>query len=1261
MAAMKVGGQKACLLVSAALALLCMTGLPAPYTIVSAALFASEGFSVKASDNKVQRKSGGTGWAGIRTGFRKKGKLFSLAESSPDDSDDSASPATNASDPAPEQGKGRSTENSRAADKTGVSSSLEGFSFDDNRSPAEKGAPQNRQEALLAAAVGFSLTLRLLEQNEESVITTPGVLSSVVWATEALNNVAKSDVGEDMDMQRLAKATDHIVQAINKLEDVFRAWADLERSVREVGDILSTSATHNESSGPPDSAESSKTIGNQLLQLGDELKMFTLAEICTATERNPVSADTFTPPTRFPELPQIQNADHSFSATQELSPDHEDSDSQGGTSPLFNATETTESHNPTTDVGIPPELVVPSPNPLQYVSTQRNSTISESANVLASSAPQAEPEVDQNVTTVIPPVSLINSEVESTPDDNNPAFSAAANSLSTVTEEQEVISHLARTQSSSVTRPIHDFAAAALPSQPSSAVSALENAVNSFSASSVPVNTQEAVISFTEKNGETWLLEKRSDNERSEESSTRQGDEAGSSVEQNEEAAAEAQVKQNGDDETRAADKLEEEPGTGKEEQDGLTDEKKEDFIEDFDSGSSAPPLKVDGKSEEEDHHGGEEGTQHQDVADERAKTEDIPIESARVSTETRTGGGYPPTVTENNVSTDPVLSEQLSSQNGQEHSRSTAYSSADGAETPKERFVSHTSNSNREPGRGEAEENSLALGGNVRGEADVAAATSLPPASVEDQFTVSQEQDESLTAMVVEDHGNALDAADLQLTTPDTVSNEDGQSVKEQTTHKEPDHTHFLTGTPSIPRHELPENNTTSASDNGNEATGYLNEENHGSALETRVSLDGSSDDLTVVPGDPNILASASQEVLESGPEPDEHARGSPMEILSGSDAETPHVQLRSPTVEMKEAIEIRKSAAEVVPIDRLDPNPNDHGKDSSDKVSMVDGLRTDKHDLALETNDSSASGNKTFLSTAPPEVSNTKPAGDFLHTEHLLDNGNETKNVFLAPGSHLEHASTHRVQGFQESDGQEDEIAEQTTSASRRPSEQTGGQADESTNTVGGRMSQIDANSRRKRRDGIAELGEKKSGRGQRESNETADKEGSSDDFLPRHNKHGSSSRGTVNGKEPEPAEERETKDNGPSDEAGQNTGEGETDEKTDGSNSQMAESEATSDRTESDIDKFLKSENLAELMKAKTLEDLRRILGPYMKVTIKDALAFKELSDKLKDAGVKEAEIRGMMATENTPWRAFAMKIGLSERSTETLERCLSKLVR
>ncbi|KEP61635.1 UNVERIFIED_CONTAM: hypothetical protein HHA_239880 [Hammondia hammondi] len=1258
MAAMKVGGQKACLLVSTALVLLCMTGLPAPCTTVSAALFASEGFSVKASDNKLQRKSGSTGWAGIRTGFRKKGKLFSLVESSPGDSDDSASPATNASDPAAEQGKGRSTENSRAADKTGVSSSLEGFSFGDNRSPAEKGAPQNRQEALLAAAVGFSLTLRLLEQNDESVITTPGVLSSVVWATEALNNVAKSDVGEDMDMQRLAKATDHIVQAVNTLEDVFRAWADLERSVREVGDILSTNAARNESSGPSDSTDSSKTIGNQLLQLGDELKMFTLAEICTATGRNPVSAGTITPPTRFPEFPQTQNADHSFSASQELSPGHEDSDSQGGTSPLFTATETTESHNSTSEVRAPPDLVVPSPDPLEYVSTQRNSTISESANALASSAPQAEPEVDQNATTVIPPVSVINSEVDATPEDNAHVFSAAANSLSTVTEEQEGISHLARTQSSSVARPMHDFAAAALPSQPSSAVSALENAVNSFSTNNVPVNPQEAVISFTEQNGETWLPEKRSDKERSEESSTRQGEEAESSVEKNVEVGTEAQVRQNGEEEAGDADELEEEPGTRTEERDRLTDEEKEDFIEVFALGNSAPPLKVDGKSEEGDHDGGKEGTQQPDVADERAKTEDIPVESTRVSKETRTGGGSPPTVTENDESTDPVLSEQLTSQNGQENSRSTSHSSAHRAETPKERFVSHTPNSNREPARGEADENSLVLGGNVRGEADVAAATSLPPASVEDKFTVSQEQDESLTAVVVEDHGNALDAAVLQLTTPDTVSNEDGLSVKEQATHKESDHTHFLTGTPSIPLHELPENNTTSASDNGNEGTGYVNEENDGSLLETRVFLDGSSDALTVVP---NTLASASQEVLESGPEPDVPARESPTEILSGSEAETAHVQLRTPTVEMKEATEIRKSAAEVIPMDRLDPNSNDHGKDSSDKGSMVDGLQTDKHDLASETNDSSASGNKTFLSTAPPDVSNTKPAGDFLHTEHLPDNDSETKNVFLAPGSPLEHVSTHPVEGFQDSEDQEDEIAKQTTSPSRRPSEQTGSQADEATNTVEGRVSQIEGNSRRKRRDGTAEPGDKKSGRGQRESDATADKEDSSDDFLPRHNRHGSSSRGTVNGKKPEPAEERETKDNGPSDGAGHNTGEGETDEKTDGSNSQMADSEATSDKTESDIDKFLKSENLAELMKAKTLEDLRRILGPYMKVTIKDALAFKELSDKLKDAGVKEAEIRGMMATENTPWRTFAMKIGLSERSTETLERCLSKLVR
>ncbi|PHJ14731.1 transmembrane protein [Cystoisospora suis] len=97
-----------------------------------------------------------------------------------------------------------------------------------------------------------------------------------------------------------------------------------------------------------------------------------------------------------------------------------------------------------------------------------------------------------------------------------------------------------------------------------------------------------------------------------------------------------------------------------------------------------------------------------------------------------------------------------------------------------------------------------------------------------------------------------------------------------------------------------------------------------------------------------------------------------------------------------------------------------------------------------------------------------------------------------------------------------------------------------------------------------------------------------------------------------------------------------------------------------TDSEVVQILKSKGLDELMNAKTFDDLRRILGPYMKVTLKDALAFKELSEKLKESGVQEAEIRGMMATEAKPWKTIAASIGLSEKSTETLERCLSQLV-
>ncbi|PFH32387.1 hypothetical protein BESB_017050 [Besnoitia besnoiti] len=194
-------------------------------------------------------------------------------------------------------------------------------------------------------------------------------------------------------------------------------------------------------------------------------------------------------------------------------------------------------------------------------------------------------------------------------------------------------------------------------------------------------------------------------------------------------------------------------------------------------------------------------------------------------------------------------------------------------------------------------------------------------------------------------------------------------------------------------------------------------------------------------------------------------------------------------------------------------------------------------------------------------------------------------------------------------------------------------------------------------------------KLGTAQREP-ESKETDEAAEEFLPRHPRTRPLLKGVENGEQQQGGEHRD----GGSEEdvvplerqvetAGQMSSTNETTENKAAPqiSADNAPPEAVTNKSEPDVDKFLQSKTLDELMKAKSLDDLRRILGPYMKVTIKDALAFKELSDKLKESGVKEAEIRGMMAMEKTPWRAFALKIGLSERSTETLERCLAQLIR
>ncbi|CBZ49574.1 conserved hypothetical protein, partial [Neospora caninum Liverpool] len=1059
---------------------------------------------------------------------------------------------------------------------------------------------------------------------------------------EALNNLAKSDEGGNADMKKLAETTDDIVQTINRLDDMFRAWANLEDKIHAVGDILSTAAARDGPFDPPDSTKESPAIGNQLLVLGAELKTFSIADFCTATERAPVAAAT-TSPTLFPEPPQAPNIDSSSSTSKNLSLRHEEINNRDGHPSTISTTGVTEDRDLTPAVGTTPELLVSTSDILEYASIQRNSTFPKSVKVLTSSSPRADPEIDENETIVLPHVPAMNSAKEPAPDDVDPVSSAALNSLPTVTEVRQEISHLTDTPASSVAGPSADSMAARLHSEPISVVSTGEDAAFSSRSNKVPVHFQEIVSASTKEDGEALLPHENSSNQQhSVQSGTRPSEEVGTSLENNPEWDAvpvrrkDAEAAEEGDEPvkepvTHTEDRRHEQDVNAKQKQDSANGS----------SGESTPNAD-EGRTNEEDHGRREaESTRQPTAEDEISEIEGIPPGSAPVADEASTREGAPPAVSENlkhgSNEIDSVESEAFLQTQGDDYSPSVSPDIADEEEAPTESSASEMLQGNLEAEEAVADEDGPLLG-SERSESDLA--TSVPPEISEDNTTLSQEQDETLkneegpTAAALIQHETNFGAKEQASSAANADKTLDDRSVEERTTEEASAHAHRVTTLPAS-RYGSVQKGTPSASDTVNAGA---NDEEKEKGFPDDVVLGETTGDPTTAPGE--SATSASEDALETGTAPGEPEKDNPHDVLSGTASGPRNRQFSAPADETNETAQTRKATLGDMPTDGSLPDLNGHGTDYRDREAAGGGLHT-YHDDPSKMKDSSPAIT-AFLSTFSPHVSQTESGDDGRHAHHRPDTVDQSKELFLSPANQLEEpVVAHANGGSTVSDDQEEAAGEHTPATAAEQLDHT----DESTSFGGGRVSQTEGSSRRRRRDGVrggetdvqthktAEPGEKRYGRGQRESDPSG-KEGKSDEFLPRQNRNGFSSRVPGNGKTPEL--ERETEDSIPSDEPGQKAEQGESPEKADGALNEKTESDVAFDKTESDIDKFLKSENLAELMKAKTLDDLRRILGPYMKVTIKDALAFKELSDKLKDAGVKEAEIRDEQPSFYNPRR-------------------------
>lgn len=125
---------------------------------------------------------------------RRKGKLFGGLH-------EPASKAT-------ESARGTSSEDETAP--TG----LVGFGFGDASSPANAGEARH---ALYAAALGFSLSVGLLDRDETAIVT-PGILDGVEWAAKALRRAVKGGATPEKDMKQLVDKTETVLRDISRVE-----------------------------------------------------------------------------------------------------------------------------------------------------------------------------------------------------------------------------------------------------------------------------------------------------------------------------------------------------------------------------------------------------------------------------------------------------------------------------------------------------------------------------------------------------------------------------------------------------------------------------------------------------------------------------------------------------------------------------------------------------------------------------------------------------------------------------------------------------------------------------------------------------------------------------------------------------------------------------------------------------------------------------------------------------------------------------------
>ncbi|PHJ24263.1 hypothetical protein CSUI_001884, partial [Cystoisospora suis] len=185
-------------------------------------------------------------------GPRRKGKLFG----------DLHEPEVSK---ASEAAKGTSSE-----DETSPTG-LVGFGFDETSSPAN---PEEAQHALYAAALGFSLSVGLLDRDETAIVT-PGTLDGVEWATKALRRAVKSGGAAEKDKKQLVEKTETILRDISRVEKMFSSWESLEQEIRGIGEILAV---------PIEGTRREEPESNPMLEIAERLQRFTIADLVSVTE-----------------------------------------------------------------------------------------------------------------------------------------------------------------------------------------------------------------------------------------------------------------------------------------------------------------------------------------------------------------------------------------------------------------------------------------------------------------------------------------------------------------------------------------------------------------------------------------------------------------------------------------------------------------------------------------------------------------------------------------------------------------------------------------------------------------------------------------------------------------------------------------------------------------------------------------------------------------------------------------------------------------